>query len=372
MIYFDNAATSFPKPKNVITAINECIYKYCGNSGRSSHKLALAASEIIYETREKIAQFVGAKAPEQVVFTYNATHALNLAIKTTIPDDSHVLISNMEHNSVFRPIYSLSKNKGVKYSFFNTNETIVDDIESKIREDTKCIVSTIASNVTGREIPLSILSEIARKHKISLIVDASQYIGHKTINIEKDTCDVLCAPSHKALFGIQGAGFCIFSDDKQRQTLFEGGSGSLSREPDMPAGLPERFEAGTLSTPCIASILAGINFIESVGISEIQKKLDALTEALVERLLSINNIIVYEYDNGVISFNLKNVPSAIITAELDKDNICTRGGLHCSPLAHETIRTLESGTVRVSFSYFNKLSEVDTFFKSLSNISKKY
>ena len=220
MIYLDNAATSFPKPQSVIKAIKECIQKYCGNPGRSTHKMSVKTSEKVYEARERIAEFLGLDVPENVVFTQNATHSLNLAIKTTIKPNTHVLISDIEHNSVLRPIYALKQKTGVRYSIFATDGDIRKSIVSKIENDTKYIVSTLASNVIGREVPLDILSGISKDYGLTLIVDASQLIGHKKIDLSKNQCDVLCAPGHKALFGIQGIGFCIFSDNLERQTIF--------------------------------------------------------------------------------------------------------------------------------------------------------
>lgn len=372
MIYFDNAATTFPKPDFVLKATNEFLKKYCGNSGRSSHKLSIITSEKIYATREKIANFLSVDDPENIVFTQNATHALNLAIKTTVENNSHVIISNLEHNSVFRPIYALSKNNEIKYSVFNTENNIESSIEKSINKNTKYIVSTIASNVIGREVPLSELSLTAKKHNLGLIIDASQLIGHKRIDLKKTPCDVLCAPGHKALFGIQGVGFAVFLDKKKRQTFIEGGSGNESQNPEMPITLPERFEAGTLPSPSIISLFYGIEFIENIGLCNIENKLNALCEKCADTILSFKNTELFECGNGIISFNVKNIPSEIISYEFDKYGICTRSGLHCSPLAHKTLGTLSDGTVRISLSYMNDFTEIDKFYKALSDICKKY
>jgi len=372
MIYLDNAATTFPKPKSVIKATNECIRKYCGNPGRSSHRLSIKTSEKIYETRERIAKFIGIGSPENVVFTQNATYALNLAIKTTVEANSHILISDLEHNSVLRPIYALSKQIGISYSVFNTTGDLEKSISKCICENTKYIVSTLASNVIGREVSIKTLSEIAKKHGLGLILDASQLIGHKKIDLADTPCDVLCAPAHKALFGIQGAGFAVFLDGKHRKTIFEGGSGNDSKNPLMPDFLPERFEAGTVPSPSIISLLAGVDFIEETGISEIEKKISFLTELYAEAINSVKNAVLYEYGNGVLSFNISGVPAEVISAELDKNGIYTRSGLHCAPLAHNSIGTLNIGTVRISLSYLNQPREIDGFFKTLHYISQKY
>lgn len=372
MIYFDNAATSFPKPQSVVRATEKCIKKYCANAGRSSHKLAIITSEKVYEAREKIGAFIGISAPENIVFTQNATHALNLAIKTTIEPGSHVLISDLEHNSVLRPINKLTKIKNVEYSIFTTQGNLEENISSLIRSNTKYIVTTLASNVTGRIIPIEKLSLIAKKYGLTSIVDASQLIGHKKINITDNYCNILCAPGHKALFGIQGVGFAAFNDKIPRETFMEGGSGNDSINPDMPLLLPERYEAGTLPTPSIVSLIEGINFIQDIGIEEIEEKINFLTERLEYIINEINNVVVYECGNGIVSFNVTGVPAEIVSAYLAREGICTRCGLHCAPLAHKTIGTLGIGTVRVSLSYFNKVYEIDKFYRSLSSLCKKY
>lgn len=370
MIYFDNAATTFPKPQRVIRAVEKCIKEYCANHGRSTHRLALRTSEKIYETREKIAGLLGVKYPEYVVFTENATHALNLAIKTTVNPGSHVIISDMEHNSVFRPIYALSEKAKVTYSVFNTDGDISEKIEKLITPKTECIVSSLMSNVTGKEISLEALSYAARKNNIKLILDASQCIGHKKIDFDKFPFDILCAPSHKSLFGIQGAGFAVFTDGALRKTLYEGGSGNDSKSPNMPTLYPERFEAGTLPAPSIISMMYGIEFIESIGIDSINKRLSILTERATEMITSINGARVYQYGNGIVSFTLPEIPVYSLSYELDKRGICTRSGLHCAPLAHKSLGTDETGTLRISFSVFNRDGELDSFYKALREIAK--
>ena len=216
MIYLDNAATSYPKPRAVINEVNRCIRKYCGNPGRSGHSLSIKAAEEIYSSREQIAKHIGISNPENVVFTPNATFALNLAIKTLIPENCHVLCSDYEHNSVIRPLNRLSRDRGVEYSYFCS----CDDLSSKINSNTKAIVCSLASNVTGFETDISFLSNIAEKYKLLLILDASQVLGHKRLNLQETPCDALCAPGHKALMGIQGCGFAAFKGITALRTLF--------------------------------------------------------------------------------------------------------------------------------------------------------
>lgn len=370
MIYLDNAATTLKKPPEVIKTVNDCIKKYCANPGRSSHALSIKISEMIYETREKIARFCSARSPECVVFTQNATHALNIAIKTSLFTGDHAIISDLEHNAIVRPLYALSKKNGVEYSIFSTKGNIEENISKLVKPNTKYIISTLASNVTGKEIPIELLSSVSKKHGLSLILDASQLIGHKEINLKNFPCDILCAPGHKGLFGIQGAGFIIFNDEKKRETIFEGGSGTESFNYEMPVMLPERFEAGTLPSPSIISISKGIEFIERTGIKSIFERLTSLSDRVAERILSLKSGVLYEYGNGVVSFNLSGFRASEVAEYLDKKSICTRAGFHCAPLAHKTIGTEHIGTVRISLSYFNTYAEIDKLYKAIKDIEK--
>lgn len=372
MIYFDNAATTFPKPQSVLNAVNTCIKSYCGNPGRSGHVLSLKTSERIYEAREAVCNFLNAKNPENVIFTQNATYALNIAIKSMIPDGSHVIISDLEHNSVLRPINALCERNSVKYSVFDTSEQPEIAIQKKLCENTTCIISTLSSNVTGKRIKLKSLSQASKKFGLKLIVDASQYIGHGAINLEECDCDVLCAPGHKALFGIQGIGFAYYKNNEPVKTIIEGGSGNNSQSIFMPNLLPERLEGGTLPSPAIISLLYGIKFINSVGIERINEKLNELTDLCMDRLNDIGGIKIYGGECGVIGFNISDIPSYVISEELDKRGICTRSGLHCAPLAHRRLGTPDHGCVRVSFSYFNKPKEIDKLSKALLEIKSKY
>ncbi len=371
MIYFDNAATTLKKPRNVIAEVKNCLKHYSGNPGRGAHRISVKSGEMIYETRERVADFLNISSPERVVLTYNATYAINMAIKSLISEKCHVIISDMEHNSVLRPIYRLSSDLGVEYSVYKScSKNLIKEIESHVREDTKYIVTTLASNVTGEEIPMLTLSEIAKRRNIGLIVDASQLIGHKALSLRRYKFDALCAPAHKALFGIQGAGFCVFGNSNYLNTFIEGGSGSESRSPFMPEHLPERLEAGTLSVPSAVALNEGIKFINSVGIDNVEKKLECLTELMKERLLNLQGITVHGANSGVISFNLDKISPENLAAELDKKGVCVRSGLHCAPLAHETIGSGEHGSVRISFSYMNTKKEIDAFYKIIKEIHR--
>jgi cysteine desulfurase family protein len=370
LIYFDNSATTFPKPKKVYDELLKCVRKYCGNPGRSSHKLSLLAGEAIYSAREAVASLLNLDKTENVIFTQNATYALNIALKSFIPRDSHVIISDIEHNSVIRPLQWLQRNKGISISVFSVTGDVAKSIESLITPATSAIVSSLKSNVTGEEIPLSLLSQIANKKGLILIVDASQYIGHKQIDLKNTPVSILCAPGHKALFGIQGCGFLAFTKPLTGDTFIEGGSGTNSKDPTMPIFLPERYEAGTLPTPAIVSLNYGIRFVSDYGIDNIEARLNKLTNLCCDGLKSVNGVKIYGANSGVIALEMKDIPSEALASRLDEYNICIRGGLHCAPLVHKRLGTEKRGLARVSFSIFNKEKEIEQFCDKLNKISK--
>ena len=370
MIYFDNAATSFPKPRSVTNEVNRCIRKYCGNPGRSSHQLSIKSAEVIYSAREAVADLLHVNTPENVVFTYNATYALNIAIKSFAQNNCHILTSYFEHNAVIRPLEALKKSRGIEYDIIYPSDDLYAALEEKLRNNSKGIICSVASNVTGDEFDLNVLSGFAKEHNLFLIIDASAAVGHKEFDLSTTECDAFCAPGHKALYGIQGSGFVLFRDKKRRQTIIEGGSGTESLSRQMPLFLPEAYEAGTLATPAIASLERGISFVRSIGISDISNKLYTLTDHAEERLLSIPRIKQYRKGCGIISFNLDDVPSDIIAGELAKHGICARAGLHCAPSIHNYLNTTEQGAVRLSFSLFNTKSEIDRMYRALRNIEK--
>ena len=370
MIYLDNAATTYQKPPEVKKELLNAL-KYCGgNPGRSSHRLSLSAAEKIYSVREKGCGLLSLDSPENIVFTYNATQALNLAIKAFVTDNCHVLCSDFEHNSVIRPLEKLRISKNIDYSTFSNEVDLSDELDKKKKSHTKGIICSIASNVTGDCLDLNALSDYATRNRLFLIIDASQAIGHREIDLSKANVDALCAPGHKALFGIAGCGFAYFRDKNRGDTLFEGGSGAESVNPYMPALLPEGYEAGTPGTPAIATLGAGIDFINKIGINNIEERLNFLTAECVERLSNIRELRLYKAGNGIVSFNLCDLPSSKVASMLDSYGICVRGGLHCAPSIHKKLGTLDVGAVRISFSYFNNIGEIDRLYKVLKSIRK--
>lgn len=370
MIYLDNAATTNKKPREVYRAVRSGVKKLSANAGRGGYPLSLCAAEKIYETRKAIASLLNYDHPEYVVFTMNATYALNMAIKGLIYEKCHVITSDVEHNSVMRPIYALNKKIGVKYSLFNSNaDDLYEEICAHIRTDTRAIISTLASNVTGKEIPFEILSRVAKENGLKLIVDASQYIGHKEIDLSKTPCDALCAPGHKGLFGIMGLGFVVFSADMV-EPIVEGGSGSYSKSVSMPSALPERLEAGTLPLPAICGLYGGVRFISRIGFERIDKRTKMLTAYCCKLLLSLQGVILYSAKMGIVSFNMKNYKSEHLARLLSERNVAVRGGFHCSPSAHVSLGTEDSGVVRVSISYFTKKRDIRALYRALKKISK--
>lgn len=372
MIYFDNGATTYPKPRCVIDGVNDTIKRIGGNPSRSSHKLSVMAGEEVYKTRECVADFIGSHSPENIVFTYNATYALNIAIKTMIREKCHVITSDIEHNSVVRPLWSLRERLGVEVSEYDSDSPLIESIERLIRPDTRFIVSTLASNVTGKEIDFSLLSNVAKSNSLALIIDASQVLGHKNVDISTCECDALCAPAHKALFGIQGTGFAYFKHRLRAGEFIEGGSGTNSIEPTMPNVLPEAYEAGTLATPGIVALRHGIEFVSSIGLDNIEKHLDSLRVLAIEGLKEIEGVVLYDSYGGNVIFNLGDIPSYALSGILDEKGICSRGGLHCAPAVHKKLGTINQGAVRLTFSVMNSDDEVRRFLKVMRIIAKEY
>lgn len=366
MIYLDNAATSFPKPRRVIDEVSKYIEHCCGNPGRGGNYLSLYSAERVYECRESIARLLDFPTPENICFTQNATHALNIAIKGYIRSKCHCIISDLEHNAVIRPLRSVLDMYGGEYSVFDTDIPLEEAIPPLIRADTAVIITTIASNVTGKCLDINKLSAIAATHGLGLIVDASQYLGHKSLRLKNLSFDMLCAPGHKALLGLQGSGFVLFGKKAVIPTLIEGGSGSNTKEPYMPKVLPERFEAGTLNTPAIVGLNEGVNFLLDYGMYNVQRRITELTERLRDMLFSLKNKVqVLGVNNGIASFNVIGMVPSEVENLLNEKKICVRSGLHCAPMAHHKLGTGDLGTVRVSVSVLTKNNELDGLYYAL-------
>ena len=378
MVYLDNAATSFPKPVRVVREQTRCMRSYCGNAGRGSHALSLAAAEKIYECRTALSSFFGASGAEQIVFTMNTTHALNTVIKGVLREGDHVLLSDMEHNAVLRPIAKLEACRRISYSVFptfptdpaRTDEAIIASIMERIRPNTRLLVCAHASNICSATLPIEQIGALCHRHGILFCVDAAQSAGHLPIDIQRMKIDFLCAPAHKGLFGAQGVGILALGSNVECDTLTEGGSGYRSHDLSMPEEPPERYEAGTLPTPAISALLEGVKEVRERGLESIQTHERVLVARLSERLKSLYGISQYasHLTGGLLLFSHEKLPSDSLAEELNRRGFCVRAGLHCSPLAHATLSTPEDGAVRVSPSIFNTLSQMDAFADALAEI----
>lgn len=362
MIYFDNAATSYPKPPTVKRAITRVLTRAGGNPGRSSHKLSLAAAEAVDNTRCELADLIGAPDPSHIVFTLNATYALNLALRTRVKRGSHILISDREHNAVYRPVCRLLRDGIAEFDVFSTRGNVRAHIEALLRPETDILICNHVSNVDGNVAPIAEIGRICRERGIYFILDASQSIGHMPFSIRDGEPDAICAPGHKGLFGIQGCGFAWLRQGEGLSTFVEGGSGSHSSDPQMPSSLPERMEAGTLPTPAIAALGAGVRFVRERTPEWIAETEGRLLRRLQDRLAAIRGVSLYTAESGsVCSFTCDGMTPDRLTQLLDRRDICVRGGLHCAPLAHAALGTQRTGTVRVSLGCMNTEKEIDAF-----------
>ena len=379
MVYLDNAATSWPKPDAVCQAMIECIQKYGANPGRSGHRMAMQAGEKVYECRENLARLFGIENPLQIAFTANATEAINLAVKGLLVPGDHVIISSMEHNAVVRPLKKL-ETRGVELSIVKADLSgQVDpvDIEKGIKPNTKLLLVTHASNVTGTVNDLEPMGQLAKKRKITFMVDAAQTAGKYPVDVGLMNIDLLAFPGHKGLLGPQGTGGLYVREGLLLDSLKEGGTGSISESLLQPGFLPDRYESGTLNTPGIAGLNEGIKYILKTGIENIQKHEKQLERYMLEGLRQIPKVKVYGSNNpehrmGVISITIDGQDCNEVCGELDeKYDIASRGGLHCAYLAHETIGTQNTGTIRFSFGPFNTNEDVDQVLKAVKTIAAR-
>lgn len=339
--------------------------------------MSAAAAKTVYDCRCELAELFSAK-PESVVFTLNTTHALNIAIKGIARKGDHILISNMEHNSVLRPIIA----EGYDYDVFDTlkpTEAMIREICSRITSRTRGIVCTHHSNICPVGLPIGAVGELCRQRGLFFIVDAAQTAGIYPIDMSKCNIDALCFAGHKSLYGIQGVGGIVFSQKykgkaaRMLHTLVQGGSGMASLEENMPLYLPERLEAGTLATPAIAGLLAGVKEVRQRGLADIRDHGTMLCRRMLERLCNDDRIEVYCPDmqsSEIVLFNIKGVSPDLVAEALDKEGICVRAGFHCAPLAHRALGTGDKGAVRVSFGAYNTPQEVDIFCDTLQKVKQ--
>ena len=361
MIYLDNAATSFIKPPSVYRAVSRAML-CCSNPGRGSYPAAVKASDIIYDCREKAASFFHMPDPTHVVFTSNATHALNIAVRSLARPGSRVLVSGFEHNAVMRPLIAIGADIAVAGRTLFDPAALLHDFSEKIT-GVDLVVCTHVSNVFGYILPIEEIAKLCREKKVPLIIDASQSAGVFDIDMQSLGASFIAMPGHKALFGPSGTGLLLCAEDAE--PLIYGGTGSNSASPDMPEYLPERLEAGTMNVPGIAGLLAGLEYVIVQGTDKIQAYENALLNELMDELSEMPRLRLFAEKNrqqsGILSFCVEGIDSESVCQALGQRGIALRGGLHCAPLAHESTGTLAEGTVRVSLSPFVDLSQIHRF-----------
>lgn len=372
MIYFDSAATSFQKPLSVSRAMQEAM-QTMSSPGRGGYSAAMHAADTAFRCRTELQELFGAETPEQVVFTMNATHGLNIAIKTLIHPGSNVVISGYEHNAVTRPLAAIGANVTVAESpLFQPNQAL-ETFERAIANGADAVICNHVSNVFGYIQPVEQIAELCRKKKIPFIVDASQSAGILPVNLAKLGAAFVAMPGHKGLYGPQGTGVLLCGRNVQPKTLLEGGTGSASLQQEMPDFLPDRLEAGTHNMPGIAGLLEGVRFVKRHNIGEILMHERHLAELTAAELRKIPGVQVFAKNpitaqSGVVSFRTRRMETEQLGEQLGKHQIAVRTGLHCAPMAHMSAGTLETGTVRISFSVFNTEAEVNRAIKILRQI----
>lgn len=378
MIYLDNAATTMKKPQCVIDAVVNAM-THMGNAGRGANEASLDASRIIYDTREKISDLVNLKNPSRVAFTCNSTESLNTAIKGILTNKDHAITTALEHNSVLRPLYELEE-KGMDLSVVQCDENgniDYNDFEKLIKENTKAIVCTHASNLVGNVLDVKKIGEIAKKHNLVFIVDASQSAGVFHIDMQDMNIDILCFTGHKGLLGPQGTGGLCVREGINVRPLKVGGSGVNTFSKTQPEAMPTILEAGTLNGHAIAGLNAALDYLKEEGIENIQTREEELMFRFYKGIKDIKDIKIYgNFENkraAIVAFNVGDIDSAVFSDELSLDHdISTRPGAHCAPLMHKAMNTVEQGAVRFSFSHYNTEEEIDTAINAVKEIASSY
>lgn len=381
MIYFDNAATTLKKPYEVYRAVYENMIKYGANAGRGGHSLSVKASEIINETRAELCELFEINNMERLAFFQNATYAINTGIKGVLSHGDHVVTTSMEHNSVIRPLAELKRRGMIEYTSVTANkngEISIENIERAVRYKTKLIVMTHASNVCGNIYNIEAIGDLARKKGIIFMVDAAQSAG--ILPLYAEMADIFAFSGHKGLMGAQGTGGLYIKEGLEIKSLIEGGTGSMSENLYHPDIMPDKFECGTQNMPAIAALCMGVRFIKKVGIEEILNHEQLLSDYFVKEIRNIKGINVYGTEKarnrtGTVSITVDAWDSNVVAQKLNEEfHIAVRSGLHCAPAAHRTLGTIDTGTIRFSFGYFNTKKEIDRAIYALNSIlkTKKY
>ena len=376
MIYLDNAATTLQKPQCVIDAVVRAMNSM-GNAGRGAHNNSLSASRVVYDTRCKIAKLFGCKRPDHVVFTCNSTEALNIALNGIFSPGDHVITTDLEHNSVLRPLYRLEKEGVITLDFVPADRMGRPDysaFESLIRPETRAIVCTHASNLTGNMIDIARVGKIAHGKGLLFVVDASQTAGAVPIDMEEMNIDILCFTGHKGLMAPQGTGGLCIREGVEIRPFKVGGSGVHSYDKEQPSPYPTRLEAGTLNAHGIAGLSAAIDYVNQIGVENIRNHENALMRRFYEGVSAMEGITVYgDFETprtAVVTINIGDEDSSMISDVLFEDyEIATRPGAHCAPRMHEALGTTEQGAVRFSFSWFNTEADVDAAIQAVRELA---
>lgn len=376
-IYLDNAATSFPKPKEVATAVYDFMVNNGTSSGRGSYKKAMQSDYIVYECRKLIGKLFNFDNPKKVVFTSNVTDSLNIAMRGILKENDHVITSSLEHNAVWRCLKTLERDINIKIDTVECSKdgiTNPQDIKKYIKKDTALIVFTQASNVLGTIQPIREIGAIAREHNIPFLVDSAQSAGAMKIDVKEDNIDILAFTGHKSLLGPMGTGGLIINTDIDIKPLKAGGTGGDSAYEYQPDYYPNHLETGTSNVSGIAGLREAIKFLNKEGIENIHNKEKELTKYALEKLETVKDIEIYgpkdcEKMLSVISFNIKDKKPEDVGSILDqKYDIMLRAGLHCAPTAHSVIGTKERGTLRIGLGYFNEKEDIDKLVEALNNL----
>ncbi len=375
MIYLDNSASTYVKPKQVIKAVTDSLTYFTANPGRSGHKASIKAAMEVENTRIKLAKMFDCPASENVIFSANCTDALNLAIRGSAREGGHVITTENEHNSVLRPLESLKQEGKIDYSIaYQSQKGMLkaEDIQPLIRDNTYMVVCNHMSNVNGDIADIEEIGELCKKHNLLFLVDGAQSLGHLPLQMQKMNVNMLTFAGHKGFYAPQSIGGLLLNGVELSPIRF-GGTGTNSLELIQPPDPPERYESGTISTPLIMGLSAGIDFVKE-HYEEIKNRLDDLTTYLNYELSKLP-VITYTHPNnahGVLAFNIPKVHSNELTNYLDeKWDICVRGGYQCAPIKHKALGTLDQGVVRVSISYFNNFSHIQRLLTAIKTFLRK-
>ncbi|WP_284643031.1 aminotransferase class V-fold PLP-dependent enzyme [Paenibacillus silviterrae] len=379
LIYLDNAASSWPKPPQVLEGMRLSMEQAAANPGRGSHQMAVQASRVLFEGRKRLAKLFKVKNPNDIVYALNTTMALNLAIKGFVKEGDHVICTAVEHNSVRRPLEYLKRTRNIQVTYIQTDNRghiDVNEVERQMTNQTTLMVCTHSSNLLGSILPIAELGELCRKKGVKLLLDAAQSAGTLEIDVEGMGIDMLAFPGHKSLLGPQGTGGLYIHPGIDLEPLLHGGTGSQSEAIEQPLVRPDRYEAGTPNTVGIAGLAESVKLILEETVESIHKREWELTQRLMQGLQEIEGITIYgpeigQNKTGIVSFNVGQADSSEVAFILDQSfQIAVRAGYHCTPLAHEMAGTLDKGAVRASVGFYTKASEIDQLIGAVKEIAQ--